>query len=322
MRPLAFVTCPVSPEALARLRRVARVRHHRGRLPIPRRELLRGLRDADGLLCLLTERIDADALAHAPRLRVVANCAVGYDNIDLAATAARDIVVTNTPDVLTETSADLAFALMLACARRIAEGDRLIRARRWRGWSPDLLIGTDVHGATLGVVGMGRIGEAVARRAAGFGMRVLYTRRQRGPRGPRDGRRVPLARLLAESDFVSVHVPLRAETVHLIGRRELARMKRTAILVNTSRGGVVDEAALIDALRTKRIAGAGLDVFAREPRVPRALRAMSNVVLTPHIASATAATRARMAALAAANLTAVLAGREPPNRVAVAAPPR
>jgi glyoxylate reductase len=270
------------------------------------------------LLCLLTERIDADLLTAAPRLRAVANCAVGYDSIDLAAATAHGIVVTNTPDVLTETSADLAFALLLAAARRVAEGDRLVRSGNWRGWAPDQLLGTDVHGATLGIVGLGRIGAAVARRAQGFGMRVLYAQRHRLRRPPAGAVYVSLPRLLAQSDFVSLHVPLTPATRHMIGVRQLTRMKRTAILVNTSRGPVVDQRALAHALTTGRIAGAGLDVYEREPEVPAALRALSNVVLTPHVASATTATRRRMATLAARNLAAALAGREPPNRVSVA----
>ncbi len=297
------------------------LRVHRGRQPIPRRTLLEGVRAADGLLCMLTERIDADLLARAPRLRAVANCAVGFDNIDLAAAAARGIVVTNTPDVLTETSADLAWALLLAAARRIAEGDRLVRAGRWKAWSPDLLLGTDVHGATLGIVGLGRIGAAVARRATGFGMRVLYWQRHRAPDAPAGARFTSsLERLLASADLVSLHVPLAPTTHHMIGRRELRLMKRGAILVNTSRGAVVDERALVDALASGQVGAAGLDVYEHEPHVPAALRALPNVVLTPHIGSATTATRTRMAALAAQNLAAALAGREPPNRVTL--PPR
>ncbi len=297
------------------MKRAAHVRTYRGPQPIPRRTLLAAVRAADGLLCLLTERIDAEFLAAAPRLRAVANYAVGYNNVDLAAAEARGVIVTNTPDVLTETSADLAFALMLAAARRVVEGDRLVRSGRWNGWKPDQLLGHDVHGATLGIVGLGRIGAAVARRARGFGMRSLYWGRRRQKRAPAGARYAPLARLLASADFVSIHVPLAPATRHLIGARELARMKRTAILVNTSRGPVVDEAALTTALRRGRIAAAGLDVFEREPAVPAALRRLPNVVLTPHVGSATTATRTAMAVLAARNLVAALAGREPPNRV-------
>ncbi len=320
MRARVFVTFPLPSAALARLRKVTRARVHRGPQPIPRRALLAGIRNTDGLLCLLTERIDAELLDHAPSLRVVANYAVGYNNVDLAAAAARDVVVTNTPDVLTETTADLAFALLLAAARRVVEGDTLVRTGRWRGWKPDQLLGHDVHGATLGIVGLGRIGGAVARRARGFGMRVLYWNRRRLKRAPAGARYVTLERLLADSDFVSLHAPLTAETRHMIGARELARMKPTAVLVNTSRGPLVDEPALIRALTRRRIAAAGLDVFEHEPAVPAALRRLPNVVLAPHVGSATTATRTAMALLAVRNLTTALAGREPPNRVRGHAP--
>jgi glyoxylate reductase len=316
MPPRVFVTFPLPPEALRPLARAATVRTYRGPQPIPRATLLAGVRDADGLLCLLTERIDAALLAAAPKLRGVANYAVGYNNVDLAAAAARGVIVTNTPDVLTETTADLAFALMLATARRLVEGDTLVRRGRWKGWKPDQLLGHDVHGATLGIVGLGRIGAAVARRARGFGMKVLYWNRRRLRRAPAGARYATLPRLLAVSDFVSIHVPLAAATRHLIGAAELARMKRTAIIVNTSRGPVIDEAPLTRALAAGRIAGAGLDVFEREPHVPASLRRLPNVVLAPHVGSATTATRTAMAILAVRNLTAVLAGREPPNRVA------
>jgi len=314
MPPRVLTTHPLPPAARAALGHVV-LTTYRGPQPIPRAALAVALRRVDGLLCLLTDHIDAELLARAPRLRAVANCAVGYDNIDLRAATARRIVVTNTPDVLTESSADLAFALLLAAARRVAEGDRLVRAGRWRGWAPDLLLGHDVHGATLGIVGYGRIGAAVARRALGFDMRVLYAQRRRAADPPPGVRRVSLARLLATADFVSLHVPLTPATRHLIGARELARMKRGAVLVNTSRGPVVDEAALARALARGRIAAAGLDVFEHEPHVSPALCALPNVVLTPHVASATTTTRDRMAILAARNLAAALVGRRPPNPV-------
>ncbi len=314
-----LTTYPLPPAARAALGTM-RLATHRGPQPMPAAALARAVGRIDALLCQLTDRVDAALLARAPRLRVVANCAVGYDNVDLAAAAAHGVVVTNTPDVLTETSADLAFALILAAARRVCEGDRLVRAGRWRGWSPDLLLGRDVHGATLGIVGLGRIGAAVARRARGFGMRVLYHQRHPARRPPAGALRVSLTRLLATADVVSLHVPLTAATRHLIGARELAHMRRDAILVNTSRGAVVDEAALVRALARGRLAAAGLDVFAREPHVSRALRALPNVVLTPHVASATTATRARMAVVAARNAAAVLARRRPPNPVPLPAP--
>lgn len=261
----------------------------------------------DALLCLLTDRIDAAFLAAAPGLRIVANMAVGTDNVDLAAAARLGIAVSNTPDVLTDATADLAFALLLAAARRLAWADRYVRAGGFVGWNPELGIGLDVTGRTLGIVGAGRIGRAVAERARGFRMEVLLHSRSSGP---------PLAELLERSDFVSLHVPLTEETRHLIGAPELRRMKRTAVLVNTARGPIVDEAALVDALREGRIAAAGLDVFEREPALAPGLRDLPQVVLAPHVGSATVATRVRMAEVAARNVVAALRGEPIPNRVA------
>ena len=264
------------------------------------------LRGAEALLCLLTDRIDAGVLEAAGRLRIVANMAAGTDNVDLGAAERLGIAVTNTPDVLSEATADLAFALLLAVARRLVEGDRWVRSGRFAGWSPDLLLGLDVHGRTLGIVGAGRIGRAVARRAGGFGMRVLA-------RGSREG--APLEELLERSDFVSLHVPLRAETRHLIGEPELRRMQSHAVLINTARGPVVDETALVRALREGWIAGAGLDVYEREPALAPGLAALDNVVLAPHAGSATRGTRARMAEIAADNVIACLTGRPLPTPV-------
>jgi glyoxylate reductase len=276
--------------------------------------LRRKLQHADGVVCQLTDALSADVLATAPKLRVISQVAVGHDNIDVAAATARGIVVTNTPDVLTESTADLTFALLLAVARRVTEAERFLRAGRWRRWDVDLLAGIDVHGRTLGIVGMGRIGRAVARRASGFAMRVLYS----GPH-PLDAaaaatlraRHVPLSMLLQQSDFVSVHVPYRADTHHLIGVDQLAVMKRGAFLINTSRGPVVDESALCAALEERMLGGAGLDVFEREPTVTEGLLRLDNVVLLPHIGSATVATRTRMCTLAAENCAAVLRGQQP-----------
>jgi glyoxylate reductase len=262
---------------------------------------------ADALLCLLTDRIDAAFLGAAPQLRIVANMAVGTDNIDLAAAARLGIPISNTPDVLTDATADLAFALLLAAARRLAWADRYVRGGGFVGWTPELGIGLDVTGRTLGVVGAGRIGRAVAERAAGFRMEVLFHARGGG---------TPLAELLEQSDFVSLHVPLTAATRHLIGARELARMKPSAVLVNTARGPIVDEAALVHALRTGVIAAAGLDVFEHEPALAKGLCDLPNVVLAPHVGSATVATRARMAEVAARNIVAALRGEPIPNRVA------
>jgi len=262
---------------------------------------------ADALLCLLTDRIDARFLEGARHLRIVANMAVGTDNVDLAAAARLGIPISNTPDVLTDATADLAFALLLAAARRLAWADRFVRGGGFVGWKPDVGIGLDVTGRTLGIVGAGRIGRAVAERARGFRMEVLFHSRSGG---------VPLDELLARSDFVTLHVPLTEKTRHLIGARELASMKKTAVLVNTARGPIVDEAALVHALRSGQIAAAGLDVFEHEPALAPGLADLPQVVLAPHVGSATIATRDRMAEVAALNVIAALRGEPIPNRVA------
>jgi len=281
-------------------------------------QLVQRLQHADGLVCQLTDPVTARVIAAAPRLRVISQVAVGHDNIDVAAATARGIVVTNTPDVLTEATADFTWALLLATARRVPEAERFLKAGRWNRWDIDLLAGADVSHRTLGIVGFGRIGRAVARRALGFGMKVLYASRNPAPPEVEQELRaihVPLDTLLAQSDFVSIHCPLNAETRGLIGIEQLSRMRRSAILVNTSRGPVVDEAALAAALSEKMIAGAGLDVFEREPTIDPDLLALPNVVLTPHVGSATHATRQRMCTLAAENCAAVLTGNRPPNPV-------
>jgi len=272
-------------------------------------------RDCDGLLCLLTDRIDAALFERCPRLRVVSSVSVGVDHVDLDAATARGIPIGHTPGVLTETTADLAFALLLAAARRVVEGDRFVRAGAWtpeRVWEPDLLVGADVHGATLGLVGLGAIGQAMARRAQGFGMRVLAWSRTR--REVPDVEFTSFESLLAAADFVSVHVALTAETRGLLGGPALAQMKPGAVLVNTARGGSGVVEALADALRSGHLHAAGLDVFAREPLdVASPLRELPNVVLTPHIGSASEATRARMIDLAVQNLLAALAGQRMPQ---------
>ena len=259
-----------------------------------------------------------EVLQQAPKLRVVSNTGVGYDNIDVAACTRRRIPVTNTPGVLTETTADLAMALLLAVARRMVEGDRFVRDGQWREWKWDLLHGVDVHGKTLGLLGFGRIGQAMARRGRGFSMRILYHARHRVAESMErelEARYVDRDTLLGESDFLSLHLPLTPETRHVIGAKEFALIKPTAFLINTARGAVVDEEALAEALKAHRIAGAGLDVFEREPWVHPALLEMKNVVLMPHVGSATAETRLKMAMLAAENLLAALDGRRPPNVV-------
>jgi glyoxylate reductase len=274
----------------------------------------------DGILTLLTDRVDAELLQRAgPRLRVVSNYAVGYDNVDLAACAARDVAVGNTPGVLTETTADLAFSLLAAAARRVAEGDRYVRAGRWRTWGPLLLLGPDIHGATLGIIGFGRIGRAMARRAAGFGMVVHYWSRSRLPADEEARLGVEwrgLEDLLATSDFVSIHASLNEASRLLIDARALARMKPTAILVNTARGPIVDQAALADALRDGRLAGAALDVTDPEPIAPDdPLLSLERCLVVPHIGSASPSTRGRMAEMAAANLLAGVRGEPLPNAV-------
>jgi glyoxylate reductase len=276
-------------------------------------ELVGMAAEVDAIVCLLTDRIDAAVLSSgAPRLRVVATVAVGYDNVDLTAAAEHGIAVCNTPGVLDETTADLAFLLILAAARRAWEAESDLRAGRWPGWDVDQYLGRDVHGAVLGVVGFGRIGQAVARRAAGFNMEVLHhTRRDTGLPGWRGD----LDRFLAESDIVTLHVPLTDETRHLIDARRLRLMKRDAVLVNTARGPVVDEEALAVALEEGEIFAAGLDVYEREPEVHPRLLAAPRTVLLPHIGSASVATRTRMARVAAENARAVLAGEQPPNLV-------
>ena len=267
------------------------------------------LSDADALVCLLMDRIDAGVLARAPKLRVVANCAVGYNNVDVGALTAAGVAVTNTPDVLTEATAELAFALMLAAARRLPEGERLVRSGQWEGWRLDQLLGVQLLGKTLGILGMGRIGQAMARRAVGFGMTVIYA----GGHG--EHRRVALDELFREADVISLHCPLTPETRHIVNARTLALVKPSAILVNTARGECIDEAALLDALAQRRIFGAGLDVFEGEPLVDARLRADPRLVLAPHIGSATTEARTSMAQLCADAVIAVLSGRRPTNLV-------
>ena len=263
-------------------------------------------------------RVTEKLLEQAPRLRVIANVGVGYDNIDVAACTRRHILVTNTPDVLTETTADLAFALLMAVARRLVECDRFVREGRWRYWQWGYFCGADLFCKTLGVYGLGRIGKAVARRARGFSMRLLYcdiVRPSPALEQELGAQFVDRETLLREADFLTLHVPLTPETHHLIGARELAMLKPTAFLINTARGQVVDEPALVEALQSKQIAGAGLDVFEQEPRIHPALLGLPNVVLTPHVGSATSQTRLAMAMLAAENLLAALEGRRPPTPV-------
>jgi glyoxylate reductase len=288
------------------------VDYHASDEPLSKSELIARLRGKDGLICHIISAIDDEVLAASPSLRVVANVAVGFNNIDVAAARRRAIVVTNTPDVLTETTADFAWTLLMAAARRVVEADHFARSGQWKRWQWDLLWGVDVHGKTLGVVGFGRIGRAVARRALGFNMRVLYTDTVRAdPATERElnATAVDLDTLLREADFVSLHTLLVPETRHLIGERALRLMKKTAVLVNAARGPVVDEAALVRALTEGWIAAAGLDVFEEEPKIHPGLLPLRNVTLAPHVASASHDTRLAMATLAVRNCLAVLEGK-------------
>ena len=319
MKKKVVITRAVFPEIVESLSRRYEVEHNAEDRPWSSGELARRVQGVSGALTTVMCKLDEPVLAAGKDLRVVSNIAVGYNNIDVAAATKRGIRVTNTPGVLDDTTADLTWALLMAAARRVAEGDAHVRAGDWKiAFGVQYFLGQDIHHATLGIIGMGRIGQAIARRALGFDMRVLY--HNRTPLSPEDAQRmnatwVERDRLLAESDFVVVMAPYSAATHHLIGAAEIAKMKPTAILVNSARGGVVDDAALAAALREKRIAGAGLDVFEGEPNVHAGYRELRNVVMTPHIGSASRATRLTMCRTAVANLTAVLEGRDPPNPV-------
>jgi glyoxylate reductase len=282
--------------------------------PPTRNELLEGARRADALVTLLSDRVDGELLDACPRVRVVANYAVGFDNIDVPAATERGVWVANTPDVLTAATADLTMGLLLAVARRLREGERMVREGRFDGWAPNMLLGLELSGATLGIVGFGRIGQAVGERARAFGMRVLYTSRsERAPSGA--ARRVPLPELLREADVVSVHCPLGPDTHHLLDAEALGAMKSGALLINTARGPIVDEAALATALERGHLGGAGLDVYENEPEVHPALLERDDVVLVPHLGSATVSTRRRMAELALGSALAVLRGDPPTHPV-------
>ena len=315
--PRVFVTRPIPPDGLALLREACEVVLWEDELPPPYDVLRREAAAAEGLLCLLSDRVDASLLDAAPHLKVISQMAVGYDNIDVPAATAHGLPVGHTPGVLTDTTADFAFALLMAAARRISEGERYARAGRWRTWGPTLLMGQDVSGATLGLVGMGRIGLAVARRATGFAMRVIYTDPTEVPAAEALGaRRVPLPDLLAQADFISLHTPLTPETHHLLDAAAFARMQPSCIVINTARGPVIDPDALYDALASGRIAGAALDVTEPEPLpADHRLYTLDNCLIAPHIASSSVATRRRMAIMAAENLLAGLQGARLPHCV-------
>ncbi len=317
-RPKVYVTRMIVREALDIIGRVAEVEVWPEELPPPYEVLLGKVSDVDGLLSLLTDRIDAALMAAAPRLKVISNLAVGYDNIDIMEATRRGIVVGNTPGVLTETTADLAFALLMAAARRVVEADGYTRKGKWKTWGPMILLGQDIHHATLGIIGLGRIGAELARRAKGFSMKVIYydeLRRSDEEESRLGVEYVPeLTGLLSRADFISVHVPLTPKTRRLIGAAEFALMKPTAVFINTSRGPVVDQKALYEALKTRQIFAAAIDVTEVEPILPDdPLLDLDNIIITPHIASASFATRTRMAIMAVENLVAGLRGQVPPH---------
>jgi len=309
-----FISNVLPQEALDMIPKDVTIDYNRGDTPLPMEDFVRRLRGKDGLICHIVSTVNQEVLAAAPTLKVVANVAVGFNNIDVAACRRRGIVVTNTPDVLTETTADFAWALLMAAARRVVEADRFARGGQWQRWQWDLLWGADIHGKTLGIVGFGRIGRAVARRALGFDMRVLYHDAVQADAAVERELRATctsLETLLGEADFVTLHTNLTPETRHLVNDRTLGLMKKSAILVNAARGPIVDEAALARALREGRIAAAGLDVFEEEPKIHPGLTTLTNVVLAPHIASASRDTRLAMATLAVRNCLAVLDGKPP-----------
>ena len=318
MKPRILITREIFDDVIDYLQQHCEVDSNQADVPYTPETLAAKLTDREGLMCALTDRIDAALIARAPQLKAVANIAVGYNNIEVPACTARGIQVTNTPGVLDDSTADLAFTLMLATARRITEVESYIRKGEWTGWKLKQWLGVDVHHATLGIVGMGRIGQAIARRAHGFEMKVIYHNRKRA--APEIEQRanavyVSMDELLAQSDFIILQLPYTPETHHLIGAAQLAQMKPSAILINSTRGGVVDDKALITALSNGVIRGAGLDVFEGEPKLDAGFLALKNVVLAPHIGSSTEATRRAMAMTAAKNLVAALSGHKPPNLV-------
>jgi glyoxylate reductase len=304
-----LVTRKLPSSVLAKLHAIGDVDLYTGDAAIPPDELRARLANADALVCLLTDRIDRETMDAAPSLKIIANVAVGFNNVDVPYARSRGIVVTNTPDVLTESVADFTWSLILAITRRLSEGERLLRRGEWKGWALDFMLGTELKGKQLGIVGLGRIARAVAARAPAFGMRVAYTSRREFDLPGAEA--MSLDRLLNTSDVVSLHVPLTPETHHLIDKRAFSRMKRSAYLINTARGPVVDEAALAWALQQHLLAGAALDVYEHEPQIHPDLLSLENVLLVPHLGSGTTETRTAMADLAAENVLAVLAGRPP-----------
>lgn len=319
-KPKILATRPLFPAARNVLNDEFDVEYWTNPECIPRDELLKRIAEKEALVCLITEKVDEELLARAPQLRIAATVSVGFDNIDVDACTRHKVVATNTPGVLDDTTADFAWALLMAVARRVLEGDAWLRSRQWVGWDLDQCLGADVWGKTLGIIGFGRIGRGLARRSYGFNMRVLYYDTVHAPMNVEEQLRaeyVDLDKLLRDSDFVSLHVPLLPGTHHLITTETLSKMRPSAYLINTSRGQVIDEAALVEALAQKKIAGAALDVFENEPQVHPGLLERKDVILTPHIASASVATRTKMAVMAANNVVACFHGKKPPNALNV-----
>ena len=311
-----LITGRLPEDILADIETAHEVVRNRKDRPLPREQLLEQIEEKDGLLCMITDTVDTKLLQRAPGLKIIANYGVGFNNIDVGAATDRGIPVTNTPGVLTAATADITFALILAAGRRVVEGDRYTREGRFQFWAPLHFLGSEINGKTLGIIGMGRIGKAVAQRAAGFDMEILYTGRSRLPAAAESRYKAAytdMDTLLARSDFISLHVPLNEQTRHLIDANAINRMRPEAFLINTSRGPVIDEAALCEALKTGRIRGAGLDVYENEPAITPGLLELDNVVLLPHVGSATIETRTKMARMAADNLLAGLSGQKPPN---------
>lgn len=321
MKPKVFITRQIPENGIKMIEEFYEIEVWEDPKAPPREVLLKKVREADALVTLVTDKVDKELLEHASKLEIIAQYAVGYDNIDIEEATKRGIYVTNTPGVLTDATADLAFALLLAVARRIVEADAFVRSGEWKqsevGWHPLMLLGHGLKGKTLGIVGFGRIGQALAKRAKGFGMRIIYYSRTRKIEAEKEigAEYVEFETLLKESDFISLHVPLTKETYHMVGEKELKLMKSNAVLINTSRGAVIDTKALIKALKEGWIAGAGLDVFEEEPYYNKELFKLKNVVLTPHIGSATHEAREGMAELVARNLIAFAKGEIPPNIV-------
>jgi lactate dehydrogenase-like 2-hydroxyacid dehydrogenase len=312
-----FVTRSLPKKGLDLLKKYHNVEINPHNRVLSKSEIIDGIKEKDGLLCLLTDTIDKEIIEAEPKLKMIANYAVGFNNIDIKTASKKHIPVSNTPDVLTDTTAEMAWALLLAVARRIVESDSFTRKGYFQGWDPMLFHGLDISGKTLGVIGAGRIGTSFALKSKGFNMKILYTDHQKNLTIEKkiNAKQVPMHELLTESDFISIHVPLVDETYHLIGKNELKKMKKTAVLINTSRGPVIDENALINSLKTKEIFGAGLDVYEHEPSIPKELMKLKNAVLQPHSASATVHTRTKMAVIAAQNMIAGLKGHIPSNCV-------